>query len=132
MQPAPSDFIQSEAERSKADANFQWLVSSIAADEKQRARKVAVAESGQAQGRKRSFDAARLQRENERRAALGKPALKNLEELEKAASEEASPDKVPDVLLDRTTEIMGRYRQRGHHRGAEALGHHCRQAAAGQ
>ena len=51
------------------------------------------------------LDADRLKRENDRRKALGKKPFATLEEMEK--SDEVTGDKAPDILLDRTAEIMG-------------------------
>jgi carboxyl-terminal processing protease len=105
--PAPTVLAQAEAERSKADASFQWLVNSIAADEKLRERKSISLNLVKRKAERDSLDAERLKRENARRAALGKPQFSKLEDLEAAAAEEAASDKLPDVLLDRTNEIMG-------------------------
>ena len=51
-----------------------------------------------------SLDTQRLTRENTRRTALGKPGFKALEELE--AAPDVTGDDAPDILLDRTTQIM--------------------------
>ena len=51
------------------------------------------------------LDADRLRRENVRRQAQGKKPFATLEELEK--SDEVTGDKAPDILLDRTAQIMG-------------------------
>jgi carboxyl-terminal processing protease len=138
--PALAVLEQSEAERRKADASYQWLVQSIAADEKLRKRKSISLNLAKRKAERDSLNAERLKLENARRAALGKPAFASLEEMEKAAAEAAAPlkttdlkpnaltpeefetlkrveegkrsaavaaDKPPDVLLDRTNEIMG-------------------------
>jgi carboxyl-terminal processing protease len=105
--PAASILESKEAERNKADANFQWLVQSIAADEKLRERKSVSLNLDKRKAERDTLEADRLKRENVRRAALGKPQIAKLEELDAAATEEAASDKAPDILLDRTTEIMG-------------------------
>ncbi|MEO8315556.1 MAG: carboxy terminal-processing peptidase [Pseudomonadota bacterium] len=128
--PTPNVLSSSEAERVKTDASFKWLVDSIAADEKLRARKSISLNLAKRKVERDTLDAERLMRENVRRAALGKPAFANLEAMDKAAAEAAAPvkvpevlqdrpltpeqaaaavaaDKLPDILLDRTTEIMG-------------------------
>jgi carboxyl-terminal processing protease len=108
--PPVSVLDSNEAERRKADASFQWLVQSIAADEKLRERKSVSLNLAKRKAERDTLDAERLKRENVRRAALGKPAFANLDEMEKAATAmaaESSPEKAPDILLDRTTEIMG-------------------------
>ena len=51
------------------------------------------------------LDADRLRRENERRQAQGKKPFATLEELEK--SDEVTGENAPDILLDRTAQIMG-------------------------
>jgi carboxyl-terminal processing protease len=103
---------RNEAERSRADASFQWLVQSIAADEQLRERKSISLNIAKRKAERDTLEADRLKRENARRAALGKPAFASMQELEAAATEEAAKgdaavDKAPDVLLDRTAEIMG-------------------------
>lgn len=105
--PAVPVLDRNEAERSRADASFQWLVQSIAADEKLRERKSISLNLAKRKAERDALEADRLKRENARRTAMGKPAFATMEELEAAATEEASADKAPDVLLDRTAEIMG-------------------------
>ncbi|MEO6080328.1 MAG: carboxy terminal-processing peptidase [Steroidobacteraceae bacterium] len=105
--PAATVLDQNEAERVKADASFQWLVASIAANEKLRTQKSVSLNLVKRKAERDAQDSERLQRENQRRTALGKPTFANLVDLEAAASDDASKDKVPDILLDRTTEIMG-------------------------
>jgi carboxyl-terminal processing protease len=105
--PPVSELIRKEAERSKADAGFQWLVQSIAADEKLRERKSVSLNLAKRKAERDTLEADRLKRENARRAALGKAPFATMEELDAAAAEEASGNKAPDILLDRTTEIMG-------------------------
>jgi carboxyl-terminal processing protease len=104
--PAASTLERTEAERAKADASFKWLVDSIAADEKLRARKSVSLNLAKRKAERDTLEAERLKRENARRTALGKPALAKLEDLE-AANAEGSADKVPDILLDRTAEMLG-------------------------
>jgi carboxyl-terminal processing protease len=105
--PSASVLGNNEAERSKADASFQWLVQSIAADEKLRARKSISLNLAKRKAERDALDAERLQRENARRTALGKAPFAKLEDMEAATADEKSDDKLPDILLDRTTEIMG-------------------------
>jgi carboxyl-terminal processing protease len=104
-EPAADALDKSEAARDKADPDFQWLVGSIAAYDKQRAQKTLSLNLAARKAERTTQDDDRLKRENERRKAQGKPLLPNLEELEK--SDEVTGDKAPDILLDRTTEIMG-------------------------
>jgi carboxyl-terminal processing protease len=105
--PAASVLIGNEAERAKADASFQWLVQSIAADEKLRERKSISLNLAKRKAERDALEAERLQRENARRTALGKPPFAKLEDLDTAATDDKSDDKLPDILLERTVEIMG-------------------------
>jgi multidrug resistance efflux pump len=98
---------RSEAERGKADANFQWLANSIAADEKLRERKSLSLNLAKRKAEREASEAARLKLENDRRAALGKPVYATTAELDAAASAEAVADKELDILLDSTTQIVG-------------------------
>jgi carboxyl-terminal processing protease len=96
---------RSEAERGRGDPDFQWLVNSIAAGDKLREQKSLSLNLAKRKAERESLDADTLRRENERRKALNKPAFPSLEELLK--SEETTGDGAPDILLDRTTQIMG-------------------------
>jgi carboxyl-terminal processing protease len=96
---------RSESARGKADPDFRWLVNSIAANDKLREQKSVSLNLAKRKTEREQLDAAQLQRENERRAAQGKPAFATLVDLEK--SEEVSGDAAPDILLDRTSQIMG-------------------------
>ena len=88
--PAASVLSSIEAERAKADPSFQWLVQSIDADEKLRARKSISLNLAKRKAERDALDAERLARENTRRKALGKTPFANLEELEAAASQAAA------------------------------------------
>jgi carboxyl-terminal processing protease len=105
--PAAAVLDRSEAERGKADANFQWLANSIAADEKLRERKSLSLNLAKRKAEREASEAARLKLENDRRAALGKPVYATTAELDAAASAEAVADKELDILLDSTTQIVG-------------------------
>jgi carboxyl-terminal processing protease len=96
---------RSEAERGRADPDFQWLVNSIAAGDKLREQKSLSLNLAKRKAERESIDGDTLRRENERRKALNKPPFPSLEELLK--SEETTGDGAPDILLDRTTQIMG-------------------------
>jgi hypothetical protein len=130
--PAVSVLDRNEAERNKADASYQWLVQSIAADDKLRERKSISLNLAKRKVERDTLDAERLKRENTRRTALGKPPFANLDEMEKALAAAAAPaavipeavrdqpatqdgnkvapafvaEKMPDVLLNSTAEIM--------------------------
>jgi carboxyl-terminal processing protease len=101
--PTAVTLDRSEATRSKNDPDFQWLVNSIAANDKIRAEKSLSLNLENRKLERTTFDADRLRRENERRIALGKPGFPTLPAMETA--EDVSGDKAPDILLDRTAEI---------------------------
>jgi carboxyl-terminal processing protease len=87
-----------EAGRARTDPDYQWLVSDIAAIDQLRKQK-AVSLNLQARRDERArVDAERLARENERRSALGLPALKSLQELENANA--------PDAVLQQAAQVM--------------------------
>jgi carboxyl-terminal processing protease len=93
-----------EAVRAKQDPDYQWLVGSIEANEKLRQQKSVSLNLAKRKLERESLDTQRLTRENTRRSALGKPGFKALEELE--AAPDVTGDDAPDILLDRTTQIM--------------------------
>jgi carboxyl-terminal processing protease len=103
--PAALALDKDEAVRGKLDPDFKWWVESIDANEKLRQQKSISLNLAKRRLERESLDAQRLARENERRSALGKPPFKQLEELE--ASPEVTGDDAPDILLDRTAQIMG-------------------------
>ncbi|HMA10835.1 MAG TPA: carboxy terminal-processing peptidase [Steroidobacteraceae bacterium] len=101
--PAAASLDQAEADRNKADPDFQWLVTSIAASDSLRAQKSLSLNLADRKAERERLDADRLQRENQRRAAQGKPAFATVVEMD--AADDVSGDKAPDILLDRTLQI---------------------------
>ena len=98
--PGPIPVLaQAESNRAKADPNYRWLVSDIDAVEQLRKQHSVSLNLKQRQEERKHIDEERLARENTRRAALGLPTLKTIEELD--AKEE------PDATLDQATEIVG-------------------------
>ncbi|MEO8306883.1 MAG: carboxy terminal-processing peptidase [Pseudomonadota bacterium] len=93
-----------EAVRGKQDPDFQWLVSSIDANENLRQQKSISLNLAKRKLERETVDTQRLARENTRRVALGKAPFKQLEELE--AAPDVTGDDAPDILLDRTAQIM--------------------------
>jgi carboxyl-terminal processing protease len=90
--------IASHSERAKDDPNFQYLTRFVEDDRENRAQK-ALSLSIDVRRKQRETSMARaLQRENERRAALGLDAIDSLEELE--------ADERPDVQLDQAAGIV--------------------------
>ena len=93
-----------ESTRNKADPDFQWLVNSIAANDKERARKSLSLNLAVRKAERESADTARLTRENTRRTDKGQTPFTTVALME--SSEETNGDKAPDILLDRTAQIM--------------------------
>ena len=88
----------SYAERSKADPNFRYLIDGIREVEEARAR-TTISLSMDTRIAEREAESARaLDRENDRRAALGLEPLASLEDL--------SDDDLPDILLEEAANIV--------------------------
>jgi carboxyl-terminal processing protease len=102
--PAALTLDREEALRSRQDPDFQWLVGSIEANDVMRKQTSVSLNLAKRKLERESLDTQRLTRENTRRTALGKPAFKQLEELE--AAPDVTGDDAPDILLDRTTQVM--------------------------
>lgn len=102
--PTALTLDRDEVARGKRDPDFQWLVGSIEANEKLRLQKSVSLNLAKRKLERETIDTQRLTRENTRRTALGKPVFKQLEELE--AAPDVTGDDAPDILLDRTTQIM--------------------------
>lgn len=103
--PSAAELEKVEAARAGGDPDFQWLVESIAAADALRGQDTLSLNLEERKAERERIDAERLERENERRLANGKAPFATLEELEKNA--ESADEKVPDILLDRTAQIMG-------------------------
>ena len=102
-EPGPSSplaaLANSEGNRAKSDPNYRWLVSNIEAIEQVRKQHSVSLNLKQRQDERKRLENERLARENTRRAAIGLPVLKTVEELEK--------DDLPDVVLDQASEVVG-------------------------
>jgi carboxyl-terminal processing protease len=103
--PTAAELEKSESARAMNNPDFRWLVEGIAINERLRSQKTLSLNLAERKAEREQLDADRLKRENERRKAQGKTLFATLEELEK--SDEVTGDKAPDILLDRTAEIMG-------------------------
>jgi carboxyl-terminal processing protease len=93
-----------EAARNKADPDFQWLVNSIAANDKERAKKSLSLNLVERKAEREAFDTARLARENSRRKDKGQTPFETVAAME--SSDDVNGDKAPDILLDQTAQIM--------------------------
>jgi carboxyl-terminal processing protease len=103
--PSALELEKVEAARAANDPDYRWLVDSIAVNARLRGEQSLSLNLAARKIEREQLDADRLKRENTRRAALGKKPFANLEELEK--SDEVSGEKAPDILLNRTAEIVG-------------------------
>jgi carboxyl-terminal processing protease len=125
--PPVARLISDEDVRSQRDPDYRWLVSDIAAIDQLREQKTVSLNLNVRKAERAHEETERLSRENSRRAAKGLPAVKTLEEMEKAcpapAAGSAKPqpsnrenggpetgpckDDLPDVVLMQAAEIMG-------------------------
>ncbi|HXC59853.1 MAG TPA: carboxy terminal-processing peptidase, partial [Steroidobacteraceae bacterium] len=94
--PTAMKLNSDEAARNKNDPDFQWLVNSIAANDKERARKSLSLNLVQRKAERENFDAARLARENSRRADKGQTPFTTVAAME--ASDDVNGEKAPDIL----------------------------------
>jgi carboxyl-terminal processing protease len=95
--PIPA-LVSDEDSRAQRDPDYRWLVADIAAIDNIREQKTVSLNLNARREERVHEDHDRLQRENERRTAKGEPALKSIEELDKAD--------LPDVVLAQAAEIM--------------------------
>ncbi len=96
--PSIAELSTRERARQQQDADYRWLVSDIAALDQQRQQKTISLNLEERRAERTRLEAARLARENERRAARTEPPL--------AAVTDIDPNKLPDVLLDQATQVM--------------------------
>jgi carboxyl-terminal processing protease len=98
----PNNAIQKlateEAARAQRDPNYRWLVSDIAAVEQLRKLTTVSLNLDTRRAERARLEAERLARENQRRTALGQPALKAVDEID--------PAQAPDVILEQASEVM--------------------------
>jgi len=99
--PAPAPLVTEEGTRAERDPDYRWLVSDIAAIDSERGQKVLSLNLQTRKTERARLEQERLARENSRRAAKNQPALKTIEELEKAAKDDKE-----DVVLDQSAQIM--------------------------
>ena len=98
--------------RNAKDADYRWMVADINAIEAQRKLKTLSLNLLARKAERAQFDAARLERDNARRVAQGKPPLKALDDVETDAVTAGTPAptagaaKGPDILLDQAAQIM--------------------------
>jgi carboxyl-terminal processing protease len=95
--PIPA-LVSDEDSRAQRDPDYRWLVADIAAIDTIRDQHTVSLNLNTRREERVREDHDRLQRENERRSAKGQPAIKSIEELDKAD--------LPDVVLAQAAEIM--------------------------
>jgi len=103
--PTVAVLTQDEGQRNQKDADYKWLVEDIAALDGLRKQKSLSLNLAERRAERSRMDGERLARENQRRVALGKPALKALDDTE-TDDAAAKPEKGPDTVLDQTSQIM--------------------------
>lgn len=110
--PTVAALNQNAELRNAKDADYRWMVADINAIEQQRKLKSLSLNLLTRKAERAQFDAARLERDNARRVAQGKPPLKALDDVETDAAAAGTPAptagaaKGPDILLDQAAQIM--------------------------
>ena len=98
LDPTIQSLLVTHSERTKADPNYQWLVGGIEEYEQARDQKT-ISLNLEARRKEREMELQRrLDRENERRKALGLEPVATLEDIDE--------DEMPDVLLDQAAGIV--------------------------
>lgn len=97
--PSIARLVTEENARQKADPDYRWWLSDIAAVEKLRSQKSLSLNFETRKAERAALEAERLARENARREARGLPALKEITELES--------EDLPDVTLDQAVQVAG-------------------------
>ena len=108
--PSVAALQQAAAARNASDADYTWLTADIATLEGLRKQKSLSLNLVTRRTERTKLDADRLERENQRRIAQGKPPLKALDDTETdadtAPAKGANAAKGPDILLDQTTQLL--------------------------
>jgi carboxyl-terminal processing protease len=90
-----------EAARARSDANYRWLVADIKAIDGIRAQHRVSLNLAERRTERAGEDKVLLSIDNSRRAALGLPPLKNVDQIDK----KKDGDKIPDVILDQAVDV---------------------------
>jgi len=96
--PSIAELATRERARQQQDPDYRWLVSDIAALDRQRQQKTISLNLEERRAERARLEAERLARENERRAARTEPPL--------TAVTDIDPGKLPDVQLDQAAQVM--------------------------
>jgi len=99
--PSIAQLDSDEATRTRHDPNYQWLVADINAIDAMQAEHTVSLNLADRRAERANDDKELLSIDNQRRAALGLPPLKNVDQIDK----KKGGDKIPDVILDQAVEI---------------------------
>jgi len=99
--PSIGQLAADETARASRDPNYQWLVADIDTIEGLRAEHTVSLNLTARREERAREDRSLLAIDNRRRAAFGLPPLNNVEQIDKGK------DKIPDVVLDQTADIVG-------------------------
>jgi len=99
--PSIGQLAADETARASRDPNYQWLVADIDTIEGLRAEHTVSLNLTTRREERAREDKSLLAIDNKRRAAFGLPPLTNVEQIDKGK------DRIPDVVLDQTADIVG-------------------------
>jgi carboxyl-terminal processing protease len=99
--PSIAQLDADETARTQHDANYQWLVADINAIDTVRDEHTVSLNLADRRAERARDDKELLSIDNQRRAALGLPPLKNVDQIDKKKDD----DKIPDVILDQAVGI---------------------------
>jgi carboxyl-terminal processing protease len=99
--PSIAQLDAEETARAGHDPNYQWLLADINTIDGLRAEHTVSLNLTARREQRTREDKSLLALDNKRRAAIGLPPLTNVEQIDKGK------DKIPDVILDQTADIVG-------------------------
>jgi carboxyl-terminal processing protease len=97
--PSVAQLSAAETARARHDPNYQWLAADINTIDGLRGKHTVSLNLTERREERTRDDKALLSLDNKRRAALGLPPLKSMEQIDK------DKDKIPDVILDQAADI---------------------------
>jgi carboxyl-terminal processing protease len=97
--PSVAQLSAAQTERAQRDPNYQWLAADINTIDGMRAQHTVSLNLTARREERTRDDKVLLSLDNKRRAALGLPPLKSVEQIDK------DKDKIPDVILDQAADI---------------------------
>ena len=97
--PSVAQLSAAQTARAQRDPNYQWLAADINTIDGMRAQHTVSLNLTARREERTRDDKALLSLDNKRRAALGLPPLKSVEQIDK------DKDKIPDVILDQAADI---------------------------